>query len=128
MFGTDADAFDNAAEHTKEEEFYMKEWQRDGPLRVFLDIVNYINTPKQWSIFADCQLTAAGEMPAGVTGGLHEPIKPVVTRWNRYHDCFERGAELQQAINSYASYHIKETEDADDRAKSRGKKLPDAPR
>jgi hypothetical protein len=67
-------------------------------------------------------------MPAGITGGLREPIKPVITRWNSYYDCFERGVELQQAINSYASYHIKETEDAEDQARLRNKKPPEAPR
>lgn len=42
MFGTDSDAFNNVAEHYSEEEYYMKQWRKDGPLGVFLDIVNYI--------------------------------------------------------------------------------------
>lgn len=127
MFGTDADAYDNAPEHIKEEDFYMKEWRRDGPLGVLLDIVNYINTPKQWSIFAECQATAAGELPPG-EGSLREPFKPVVTRWNSFYDCFVRGLELQQPINNYIAFHIKATTDADDRAEIRGTKKPDAPR
>ncbi|KAG9388990.1 Dimer-Tnp-hAT multi-domain protein [Pyrenophora tritici-repentis] len=94
------------------EDFYMKEWRKEGPLGVYLDIINYINTPKQWS----------------ASGGTREPIKPCVTRWNSYYDCFKRGVQLQQAINAYATYHIRETEQADEQAAIRGNKLPDVPR
>ncbi|KAG9375519.1 hypothetical protein A1F94_013910 [Pyrenophora tritici-repentis] len=87
----DADAYNNALENTKMEDFYMKEWRKEGPLGVYLDIINYINTPKH--------------------GGTREPIKPCVTRWNSYYDCFKRGVQLQQAINAYAT-----------------NKLPDVPR
>ena len=46
MFGRDADAYNNALENTEIEEFYMKEWRKEGPLGVYLDIINYINTLK----------------------------------------------------------------------------------
>ncbi|KAG9376471.1 hypothetical protein A1F94_005049 [Pyrenophora tritici-repentis] len=110
------------------EDFYMKEWRKEGPLGVYLDIINYINTPKQWSIFEDCQREAVNSMPTGASGGTREPIKPCVTRWNSYYDCFKRGVQLQQAINAYATYHIRETEQADEQAAIRGNKLPDVPR
>ncbi|PWO19646.1 hypothetical protein PtrARCrB10_11852, partial [Pyrenophora tritici-repentis] len=106
------------------EDFYMKEWRKEGPLGVYLDIINYINTPKQWSIFEDCQREAVNSMPTGASGGTREPIKPCVTRWNSYYDCFKRGVQLQQAINAYATYHIRETEQADEQAAIRGNKLP----
>ncbi|KAF7450425.1 Dimer-Tnp-hAT multi-domain protein [Pyrenophora tritici-repentis] len=128
MFGRDADAYNNALENTKMEDFYMKEWRKEGPLGVYLDIINYINTPKQWSIFEDCQREAVNSMPTGASGGTREPIKPCVTRWNSYYDCFKRGVQLQQAINAYATYHIRETEQADEQAAIRGNKLPDVPR
>jgi hypothetical protein len=128
MFSRDSDAYDNAPEHIKEEEFYMKEWRKDGPLGVFLDIINYINTPKQWAKFHNRQLTAAADLPAGVTVDLREIVKPCVTRWNSYFDAFQRGVELQQAINAYASFHIQATEMADEQAKNNNRKLPDAPR
>ncbi|KAG9385509.1 Dimer-Tnp-hAT domain containing protein [Pyrenophora tritici-repentis] len=67
-------------------------------------------------------------MPTGASGGTREPIKPCVTRWNSYYDCFKRGVQLQQAINAYATYHIRETEQADEQAAIRGNKLPDVPR
>ncbi|KAG9383840.1 Dimer-Tnp-hAT multi-domain protein [Pyrenophora tritici-repentis] len=128
MFGRDADAYNNALENTKMEDFYMKEWRKEGPLGVYLDIINYINPPKQWSIFEDCQREAVNSMPTGASGGTREPIKPCVTRWNSYYDCFKRGVQLQQAINAYATYHIRETEQADEQAAIRGNKLPDVPR
>jgi hypothetical protein len=47
MFGRDADAYNNALENTKMEDFYIKEWRKEGPLSVYLNIINYINTLKQ---------------------------------------------------------------------------------
>ncbi|PZD22450.1 hypothetical protein A1F97_11381, partial [Pyrenophora tritici-repentis] len=75
-----------------------------------------------------CQREAVNSMPTGASGGTREPIKPCVTRWNSYYDCFKRGVQLQQAINAYATYHIRETEQADEQAAIRGNKLPDVPR
>ena len=43
----------------------MREWRKEDLLGVFLDIINYINTPKQWSIFEDCQCEAVNNMPLG---------------------------------------------------------------
>ena len=37
---------------------------------------------------------------------IREPVKPVVTRWNSYFDCFARAVKLQSAINAYASCYI----------------------
>jgi hypothetical protein len=39
-----------------------------------------------------------------------------------------RGVQLQQAINAYATYHIREIEQADEQATIRGNKLPNVPR
>jgi hypothetical protein len=80
MFGTDSDAYDNAATNESEEAFYMKQWRKDRPLGVFLDIVNYINTPKQWSIFNDCPNGAAAALPTDCHNTHREPFKPAVTR------------------------------------------------
>ena len=55
MFSKDSDAYNNSTDNLKEEGFYMKEWRKDGPLGVFLDIVNYISTPKQFDLFYRCQ-------------------------------------------------------------------------
>lgn len=98
MFSTNADAYKNAAEHILEEEFYIREWRRDGPLGVFFDDGNYINTPKQWSIFADCQATVGEELPQH-QGSHRAPVKPVITRWNSYYDSFVRGVELCRSFH-----------------------------
>jgi hypothetical protein len=127
MFGTDSDAYDNAAINESEEAFYMRQWRKDGPLGVFLDIVNYINTPKQWSIFNDCQNGAAAALPTDCHNTHREPFKPAVTRWNSYHDCFKRGVELKHAIDSYASFHIQETEYAAEVAAENNNKPPTVP-
>ena len=80
MFGRDIDAYDNASENKTMKEFYMKEWRKEGPLGVFLDIVNYINTPNQWRVFEDCQREAINGMPIGVDSSNREPLKPCRTR------------------------------------------------
>ena len=52
MFGKDKDAYENSLLYEKDDEQFMADWRRQGPLGVFLDIVNYISTPKQHSSFA----------------------------------------------------------------------------
>jgi hypothetical protein len=128
MFGCDADAYNNEPENIKEEEYYMREWRKDGPLGVFFSVINYINTPNQYALFASCQRQAVKEMATGsATAAIREPIKPVVTRWNSFCSSLERGVELQQAITSYADYHITETKAADSTARTRNNKLPLVP-
>ena len=73
---------------------------------MFLDIVNYINTLKQWSIFNDCQNGAAAALLTDCHNTHCEPFKPAVTCWNSYHNYFKRGVKLKHAINSYASFYI----------------------
>lgn len=131
MFGKDSDSYANAPENTKEEDFYMKEWRKDGPLGLFLDVVNHINTPKQYELFKSCQrqtLHELGYTDASSEFPFLEPIKPVVTRWNSYCRAFERGIELQQAFTSYAHYHIQETKTADSIAVLKNNKVPEVPR
>jgi hypothetical protein len=94
---------------------------------VFLDIVNYINTPKQWSIFNNCQNGAAAALPTNSHNTRREPFKPEVTRWNSYHNCFKRSVELKYTINSYASFHIQETEHAAEIAAANNNKPPTVP-
>lgn len=93
MFGRDSDAYNNTPEHVKEEEFYMQEWRKDGPLGVFLSVINHINTLKQYKLFYSCQRQTLAELPTHSVKIL-EPVKPVVTRWNSYCSAFERGIEL----------------------------------
>lgn len=105
MFGKDKDAYDNDPKHEKDEEKFMAEWRRLGPLGVFLDITNYISTPKQYHSFSTFQHLALAEDPTN-KALLLAVVKAVVTRWNSYCAAFERGLILQRPITDYAKHHI----------------------
>jgi hypothetical protein len=56
MFGLDKEAYNNdiVDEHNTEAR-YLRDWRRDGPLGVLIDIINYIKTPQQHDLFASLQ-------------------------------------------------------------------------
>lgn len=58
MFGRDTDAYNNEPENIKEEEYYMREWRKDGPLGVFFSVINYINTTEPVRFV--CELSTTG--------------------------------------------------------------------
>ncbi|KAF2627608.1 hypothetical protein BU25DRAFT_298154, partial [Macroventuria anomochaeta] len=89
IFGRDNETYSNDCKHYKEEQGDL--------LGVFLDVINHINIPQQYQLFASCQRQAVEEMAISGSVGIREPIKPVVTCWNSYCSAFERGVELQQA-------------------------------
>ncbi|KAG9375889.1 hypothetical protein A1F94_013633 [Pyrenophora tritici-repentis] len=95
-------------------------------LGVLIAIVNYINTPKQHALFEDAQ-RLVNALPHAATTAILEPVKPVVTRWNSYHDTFERAVLLKDAVDKYASDHIERQARDDAYAASRRNKLLDAP-
>ncbi|KAG9379739.1 Dimer Tnp hAT domain containing protein [Pyrenophora tritici-repentis] len=102
IFGFDKDAYDNDQDEHKTEAAYLQEWRQQGPLGVLIDIINYIQTPQQHDLFADCQR------------------RPVVTRWNSFHDTFVRAAKLHNAVDEYAQSHIERTMGADALMRSNG--------
>lgn len=53
IFGLDKVAFDNCVEEYKVEAQFLKDWRKDGPLGVLVDIINYIRTPTQHDLFAE---------------------------------------------------------------------------
>lgn len=126
IFGKDKDAYNNAAEELKDEEKFLQDWRKDGPLGVLIAIISYIKTPQQYDLFSGFQKLANSDIPTDQRRVL-EPVKPVVTRWNSFYGAFERAAHLHVAYDSYASYHIKSIAQADAMALGRGNKLPDAP-
>jgi hypothetical protein len=126
MFGVDGDAYNNSTEEIATEDLYMREWRKDGPLGVLIDIVNYIRTPTQHDRFKDAQ-RASNSFPHANTDKYLEPVKPVVTRWNSYFNAFERAVTLKDAIDKYAADHIDRQYGDDARARGRNKQLPDAP-
>ncbi|KAG9384373.1 Dimer-Tnp-hAT domain containing protein [Pyrenophora tritici-repentis] len=122
IFGFDKDAYDNDQDEHKTEAAYLQEWRQQGPLGVLIDIINYIQTPQQHDLFADCQRRVNAKAPDQKQEIL-EPVKPVVTRWNSFHDTFVRAAKLHNAVDEYAQSHIERTMGADARqnGKARGK-------
>jgi hypothetical protein len=127
IFGNDKDAYNNAADEHKDKEVFMAEWRKHGPLGVLIDIVNYIETPQQYELFADFQRLANRDLPTHKQLKILEPVKTVVTRWNSFYGAFERAAHLHAAYNSYARYHIDIVALADAHALAQGNKRPDAP-
>ncbi|EFQ89361.1 hypothetical protein PTT_14415 [Pyrenophora teres f. teres 0-1] len=130
LWGRDADSYNNeGVDELADEAAFIKEWRKHGPLGVLLDIVNYIHTPQQYNLFEKAQRTAYRELPHDADDKLTilQPIKPVVTRWNSYFDCFERAIKLAPAINAYANTHIQNTAKEDIYADSQGKNRPAAP-
>ena len=126
IFGRDKGAYDNASGNLDDEEKFLQEWRKDGPLGTLIAIINYIKTPQQYDLFSNFQKLANAELPTDQRRIL-EPVKPVVTRWNSFYCAFERAAHLQAAYNSYANFHIKLISQADAIALGRNNKLPDAP-
>ncbi|KAI1519526.1 Dimer-Tnp-hAT domain containing protein [Pyrenophora tritici-repentis] len=126
IFGFDKDAYDNDQDEHKTEAAYLQEWRQQGPLGVLIDIINYIQTPQQHDLFADCQRRVNAKAPDQKQEIL-EPVKPVVTRWNSFHDTFVRAAKLHNAVDEYAQSHIERTMGADAYARSRNNKLTKVP-
>ncbi|KAG9380647.1 hypothetical protein A1F94_007967 [Pyrenophora tritici-repentis] len=119
IFGFDKDAYDNDQDEHKTEAAYLQEWRQQGPLGVLIDIINYIQTPQQHDLFADCQRRVNAKAPDQKQEIL-EPVKPVVTRWNSFHDTFVRAAKLHNAVDEYAQSHIERTMGADALMRSNG--------
>lgn len=108
----------------------MKDWRRDSSLGVLLGVVLYIKTPQQYTLFEEFQRLAHDELPTNAPDDARkilQPIKPVVTRWNSYFDCFARAVKLQSAINAYASYYIDRIHNETTYAISKGNQLPNCP-
>lgn len=126
LFSKDADAYDNNAAEHADEALFMADWRKEGPLGVLLDVISYIKTPQQHELFANFQAIANQEVPTD-TQKIFEPVKAVVTRWNSFCSAFERAASLQPAFNAYLNYHIDRVKTADETARLRGNKLPEAP-
>jgi hypothetical protein len=38
----------------QDEASFITEWRKHGPLGVVFDVINHINTPKQYDLFEQC--------------------------------------------------------------------------
>jgi hypothetical protein len=126
IFGHNKDAYNNSDKELLTEAQFLQEWRRQGPLGTLIDIINYITTPQQHELFADAQ-RAVNAFPHAQRDRYMEPVKPVVTRWNSYHDTFERAILLKDAVDKYANDHIERQDHEDVYARSKGNRLADAP-
>ncbi|KAF2632591.1 hypothetical protein BU25DRAFT_453798 [Macroventuria anomochaeta] len=76
----DKEAYNNDPKHEKDEEKSMAEWRQLGLLGVFLDVINYISTPKQYNSFSTFQQLALAEDPTNISVLLLAVVKACVTR------------------------------------------------
>ncbi|PZD23251.1 hypothetical protein A1F96_10416 [Pyrenophora tritici-repentis] len=111
------EAVEDGFDQPFEEERFLQDWRKRGPLGTLLDVINYIKTPQQYEVFRNFQDLANRELPTENQKVL-EVVKPCVTRWNSYCSAFERAVELQPAFNSYIAYYVDIQDTAD---KGRGK-------
>ncbi|KAA8615967.1 hypothetical protein PtrV1_11367 [Pyrenophora tritici-repentis] len=128
IFGSNKDAFNND-ENLAEEEKYLNEWRKQGPLGTLIDVISYIKTPQQYDMFANFQRLARQDLPADDDAKFQilEPVKPCVTRWNSFCSAFERAVLLQPAFNSYVCFYVEQQRVADSHARTKNNKKPQAP-
>ncbi|KAI0569381.1 hypothetical protein Alg215_11671, partial [Pyrenophora tritici-repentis] len=125
IFGLNKDAFNND-ENLAEEEKYLNEWRKQGPLGTLIDVISYIKTPQQYDMFANFQRLARQDLPADDDAKFQilEPVKPCVTRWNSFCSAFKRAVLLQPAFNSYVCFYVEQQRVADSHAQTKNNKKP----
>ncbi|PWO19614.1 hypothetical protein PtrARCrB10_11884, partial [Pyrenophora tritici-repentis] len=64
LWGNNQQAYDNAPEELSDEVRFIREWRKDGPLGVLLDVINYIKTPQQHELFINFQYRANANLSA----------------------------------------------------------------
>ncbi|KAI1521801.1 hypothetical protein PtrSN001C_012091, partial [Pyrenophora tritici-repentis] len=64
LWGNNQQAYDNAPKELSDEVRFMREWRKDGPLGVLLDVINYIKTPQQHKLFINFQHRANADLSA----------------------------------------------------------------
>jgi hypothetical protein len=106
IWGKDHSAYENDAAHLDNEEKYMDEWRKYGPIGALFDVIASICTPQTRQLLERLQRDEAEAI--GVTANIRQLVKPVKTRWNSYFNTFVRAAKLHGPINSYIEFKLKE--------------------
>ncbi|CAE7034396.1 hypothetical protein PTTW11_05423 [Pyrenophora teres f. teres] len=106
IWGKDRSAYENEAAHLEEEEKYMDEWRKYGPVGVLFDVIASICTPQTRQLLERLQCEEAESL--GVTPYIRQLVKPVKTRWNSYFNTFVRAAELHGPIDGYIECKLEE--------------------
>ncbi|KAG9381746.1 Dimer-Tnp-hAT domain containing protein [Pyrenophora tritici-repentis] len=107
IWGKDRSAYENEAAHLEEEEKYMDEWRKYGPVGVLFDVI--------------ASILRGGRVSRCYTH-IRQLVKPVKTRWNSYFNTFVRAAELHGPIDGYIECKLEEHSAAT--ATSRRRKNP----
>ncbi|KAI2479364.1 hypothetical protein Ptr902_09575 [Pyrenophora tritici-repentis] len=106
IWGKNRSAYENDAAHLDDEEKYMDEWRKYGPIGVLFDVIASICTPQTRQLLERLQREEAETL--SVTANVRQLVKPVKTRWNSYFNTFVRAAELHGPIDSYIEYKLEE--------------------
>ena len=106
IWGKDREAYENEGNNLDDEEKFMQEWRKYGPIGVLFDVIASICTPQTKQLLARFQREEAEALGKPVV--LKELIKPVKTRWNSYYNTFARAAELHGPIDSYVEVKLDE--------------------
>ncbi|KAG9385555.1 polyprotein [Pyrenophora tritici-repentis] len=93
IWGKDRSAYENEAAHLEEEEKYMDEWRKYGPVGVLFDVI--------------ASILRGGRVSRCYTH-IRQLVKPVKTRWNSYFNTFVRAAELHGPIDGYIECKLEE--------------------
>ncbi|KAG9376877.1 Dimer-Tnp-hAT domain containing protein [Pyrenophora tritici-repentis] len=117
------DLCENEAAHLEEEEKYMDEWRKYGPVGVLFDVIASICTPQTRQLLERLQCEEAESL--GVTPHIRQLVKPVKTRWNSYFNTFVRAAELHGPIDGYIECKLEEHSAATATSRRRKNRLGD---
>jgi hypothetical protein len=63
LWGKNAEEYYNDSAELANEEEFMREWRRDGPLGILLSVITFIKTPQQYALFEIFQRLAHCELP-----------------------------------------------------------------
>lgn len=103
IWGKDREAFENENLNIQEEEAFLGEWRKYGPIGVLFDIIASICTAQTRELFERLQVEEAKRLNKSTE--IYELIRPVRTRWNSYFLAMQRAALLHGPIDDYT--HIK---------------------
>jgi hypothetical protein len=106
IWGKDRSAYENDAAYLEDEEKYMDEWRKYGPIGVLFDVIASICTPQTRQLLERLQREEAESLV--VTPHIWQLVEPVKTRWNSYLGTFVRAAELHGPIDSYIKCKLEE--------------------
>jgi hypothetical protein len=59
----DKGAYDHPGGNLDDEEEFLQEWRKDGPLGILIAIINYIKPPQQYNLFSNFQKLNNAELP-----------------------------------------------------------------